>query len=309
MNILITGCAGFIGSHLTEKLIKDNNKVIGIDNLFTGSKSNMASFFDNPEFIFIEHDIIEPIKINENIDAIYHLACPAAPIHYQKDPIKTIATAFDGTRNMLQLALEKGAKILYTSTSEVYGDPTEHPQTENYWGNVNPIGERSCYNEGKRAAESLTVSFRKQHNLDAKIVRIFNTYGPRMAKDDGRVIPNFINQALAGKLLTIYGDGGQTRSFCYVSDLVGGLTKMMNKSDCFGPINLGNPQEITMKDVAEKIIKLTNSASKLQNIPLPSDDPKKRKPDITLAQSELNWEPFIGLEEGLKETINYFKKI
>jgi UDP-glucuronate decarboxylase len=304
--ILITGSAGFIGSHLTEKLLSLGEKVIGIDNFYTGSKENMSSFFDNPNFSFVEHDIENPIKIDSDLKQIYHLACPAAPIHYQKNPIKTMCTAFIGTKNILDLAFQKNARALYVSTSEIYGDPLEHPQHEQYWGNVNPIGPRSCYDEGKRSAEALSYAYLRQNRTDIRIVRIFNTYGPRMAKNDGRVIPNFILQAINNNPITIYGTGDQTRSFCYVKDMVAGLILMMNSENSNGPINLGNPAEITMKSLAERIIEITKSKSKLAFEPLPQDDPHRRKPDINLAQKKLNWNPSIGLDEGLEKTIAYF---
>ena len=307
--IIVTGAAGFIGSHLTERLLNEGHKVIGIDNLQTGSRDNLKSFIDDKNFVFIEHDIEDSIKIGDEIDQIYHLACPAAPIHYKKTPIKTLNTAFIGTKNLLDLAKKKNARILYTSTSEIYGDPQEHPQNEKYWGNVNPIGDRSCYNEGKRSAEALAFAYHRQLGVDIRVVRIFNVYGPRMAVNDGRVGPNFILQALANKPITIYGTGDQTRSFCYVDDMVNGLIAMMeNNKDFVGPVNLGNPAEITMKSKAETIIKLTDSKSELTYHPLPQDDPHRRKPDISLAIEKLEWEPKIDLETGLKETINYFKK-
>jgi len=309
MNILITGSAGFIGSHLTEKLLSEGHKIIGIDNLQTGSRNNLESFIDNPNFVFVEHDIEDPIRVGDKIDEIYHLACPAAPIHYQKDPIKTLRTAFIGTKNLLELAKEKNARILYVSTSEIYGSPVEHPQHEQYWGNVNPIGPRSCYDEGKRAAESLSFAYYNQHKVDIRVVRVFNTYGSRMAQGDGRVMPNFIQQALKNESITIFGTGDQTRSFCYVEDNIKGLILMMNNSSGFtGPVNIGNPAEITMRSLAETIIRLTNSKSKLTYHPLPQDDPHRRKPDISLAIEKLNWEPLIDLETGLYKTINYFKK-
>jgi len=304
--ILITGCAGFIGSHLTEKLLNDNHRVIGIDNLQTGSKDNLKNFTDNKNFTFIEHDITEPLPVEEKIGRIYHLACPAAPIHYQKNPIKTLTTAFIGTKNVLDIAKKNNARILYTSTSEIYGTPLEHPQHENYWGNVNPIGPRSCYDEGKRAAEALCFAYNRQHLTDIRVVRIFNTYGPRMAKNDGRVMPNFINQALRNEPITLYGTGDQTRSFCYVDDNVRGLMAMMNQDNFLGPINIGNPAEITMRALAENIIRLTDSKSQITFHPLPQDDPHRRKPDITLAREKLDWEPKISLEEGLIKTIKYF---
>lgn len=307
--IIVTGCAGFIGSHLTEKLINDGHVVIGIDNLQTGSEKNMAVFKNNSSFEFLRHDVVEPVAINEAVDQIYHLACPAAPVHYQKDPIKTLNTAFIGTKNLLELARAQKARILITSTSEVYGVPLEHPQHESYWGNVNPIGPRSCYDEGKRAGESLAFAYHNQQGVDIKIVRVFNTYGPHMAQNDGRVMPNFILQALNSQPLTIYGTGDQTRSFCYVSDMIDALLTMMAKPDFTGPVNLGNPAEITMKSLAETIIELTNSTSKFDYRPLPTDDPHQRQPDITLAKKELGWEPLVSLEEGLQRTIEYFRKI
>jgi UDP-glucuronate decarboxylase len=310
MNIVVTGSAGFIGSHLTEKLLDLGHKVLGVDNFQTGSKKNMDSFIDNENFVFIEHDIEEPLKIGDDIDQIYHLACPAAPLHYKKNPIKTLNTAFIGTKNLLELALKKNSRILYVSTSEVYGDPQEHPQNEKYWGNVNPIGERSCYNEGKRSAEALAFAYHRQRNVDIKVVRIFNTYGPRMAKNDGRVGPNFILQALANEPITIFGTGDQTRSFCYVSDMVSGLILMMeNDKEFLGPVNLGNPAEISMRSKAETIMRMTNSKSKITFYPLPQDDPHRRKPDISLAKEILNWEPSVDLENGLRETIDYFKSL
>ncbi|MEK7083882.1 MAG: UDP-glucuronic acid decarboxylase family protein [Patescibacteria group bacterium] len=310
MTILITGCAGFIGSHLTEKLLNEGHRVLGVDNFQTGSKTNMQSFVANENFAFVEHDIEEPLKVGDSIDQIYHLACPAAPVHYQKDPIKTLNTAFIGTKNLLDAATRKNARILYVSTSEIYGDPLEHPQHESYWGNVNPIGERSCYNEGKRAAESLCFAYHKQHGVDIRLVRIFNTYGPRMAKNDGRVVPNFALQALANEPITIYGTGDQTRSFCFVDDMVRGLIAMMNSNNGFtGPVNLGNPAEISMRSLAETVIRLTNSTSQLTFKPLPSDDPHRRKPDITLAQEKLAWQPSTDLEAGLRKTIEYFKSV
>jgi len=305
--ILVTGAAGFIGSHLTEKLLSEGNSVIGIDNLQTGSKDNLSSFSDNPNFTFIEHDIEEPMEIDGKIDQIYHLACPAAPVHYKKDPIKTLNTAFIGTKNVLELARQKNARVLYTSTSEIYGDPLEHPQKESYWGNVNPIGERSCYNEGKRSAESLSFAYHKQHQVDIRVVRIFNTYGPRMAKDDGRVIPNFILQALKDEPITVYGNGKQTRSFCYVNDMASGLMAMMRQDKFVGPVNLGNPEETSMKTLAEKIVELTESKSELSSLPLPQDDPIRRQPDISLAKDKLNWQPDVSLEDGLKKTIEFFR--
>jgi UDP-glucuronate decarboxylase len=304
--ILVTGGAGFIGSHLCKRLLNEGNEVICLDNFFTGSKQNIIHLIDNPYFEIIRHDIEEPILLE--VDEIYNLACPASPIHYQFDPVKTVKTSVMGAINVLEIAKRTGAKILQASTSEVYGDPDIHPQPESYRGNVNPIGIRACYDEGKRCAETLFFDYYRQFNVDIKIVRIFNTYGPRMAINDGRVVSNFIIQALQNKDITIYGDGTQTRSFCYVDDLINGLIKMMNSNET-GPINLGNPEEITIKDLAKIIIKLTNSKSKIIYKPLPQDDPKKRQPDITLAKQQLNWKPIIKLEEGLKQTLQYFREI
>ena len=303
--ILITGGAGFIGSHLCDYLIEKGNYVICVDNLFSGSKDNIHHLLSHPCFKFIHHDITDPLFIE--VDQIFHLACPASPVHYQYNPIKTIKTNVMGTINMLGLAKRVGARILLSSTSEVYGNPKVHPQKEEYWGNVNPIGPRSCYDEGKRVAETLMMDYHKQNNVDIRIVRIFNTYGPRMAVDDGRVISNFIVQALKGEPITVYGDGGQTRSFCYVSDLIEGLIKAM-ESDLIGPVNLGNPNEIKIIELAKIILKLTNSKSEIVFRPLPPDDPIRRCPDITLARKRLNWQPIVPLEEGLKETIRYFDK-
>ncbi len=305
--ILVTGGAGFIGSHLCKRLLKDGNEVICLDNYFTGSKSNIVDLLENPYFELIRHDVTMPFYTEA--DEIYNLACPASPVHYQYNPIKTIKTSVMGAINMLGLAKRIKAKILQASTSEVYGDPTIHPQTEEYWGNVNPIGSRSCYDEGKRCAESLFVNYNKQNDVRIKIVRIFNTYGPNMHPNDGRVISNFVVQALQNKPITIYGDGSQTRSFQYVDDLVEGMIRMMaTEDDVIGPINVGNPGEFTILELAEKIIKLTDSKSKLEFFPLPEDDPIQRKPDITKAQKALNgWSPDIKLEEGLVKTINFFK--
>ena len=303
--ILITGGAGFIGSHLCDYLIKKGNDVICVDNLFSGSKDNIRHLLSHPCFKFIHHDITDPLFIE--VDQIFHLACPASPVHYQYNPLKTIKTNVMGTINMLGLAKRVGTRILLSSTSEVYGNPKVHPQKEEYWGNVNPIGPRSCYDEGKRVAETLMMDYHRQNNVDIRIVRIFNTYGPRMAVDDGRVISNFIVQALKGEPITVYGDGGQTRSFCYVSDLIEGLIKAM-ESDLIGPVNLGNPNEIKIIELAKTILKLTNSKSEIVFRPLPPDDPIRRCPDITLARKRLNWQPIVSLEEGLKETIRYFDK-
>ena len=305
-NIIVTGGAGFIGSHLCEKLLNEGNHVICLDNFFTGSRKNVEHLLDNRDFELVRHDIVEPILIEA--DEIYNLACPASPIHYQYNAIKTIKTSVLGVTNMLGLAIRAKAKILHASTSEVYGDPLVHPQREDYWGNVNPIGLRSCYDEGKRVAETLMMDYHRQHNVDIKIIRIFNTYGPRMAENDGRVVSNFIVQALRGEDLTIYGDGSQTRSFCYVDDLVRGMTALMNKDGFIGPVNVGNDKEFTILQLAEMIIELTNSNSKIVYKPLPSDDPVKRRPDLTLARKELNYEPTVQVKEGLQKTIEYFNK-
>ncbi|RHU26126.1 SDR family NAD-dependent epimerase/dehydratase [Parabacteroides sp. TM07-1AC] len=306
--ILVTGGAGFIGSHLCERLLKDGNNVICMDNYFTGCKQNIVHLLNNPYFELVRHDVTFPYYVE--VDEIYNLACPASPIHYQFDPVSTIKTSVIGAINMLGLAKRTKASILQASTSEVYGDPAVHPQEESYWGNVNPIGLRSCYDEGKRCAETLFMDYHRQNKLDVKIIRIFNTYGPRMRPDDGRVVSNFIMQALKGEDITIYGDGMQTRSFQYVDDLVEGMVRMMATENFTGPVNLGNPGEFTMIELAEIILKMTNSKSKIVFKPLPSDDPKQRKPDISLAKEKLNgWEPTIRLEEGLVETIKYFKSL
>jgi UDP-glucuronate decarboxylase len=307
--ILISGGAGFLGSHLCDALIKDN-KVICVDNLFTGSENNIKHLLKNPNFRLIKHDIIEPLFTeDENISQVYNLACPASPIHYQFNAIRTIKANVLGTMNMLGLAKAHKARILQASTSEVYGDPLEHPQKESYRGNVNCIGIRSCYDEGKRCAETLMFDYHRQNNVDIRVVRIFNTYGPRMAKNDGRVVSNFIIQALKGEDITIYGDGMQTRSFCYVSDLIEGMVRMMNLDNFSGPVNLGNPDEFTILELADKIIRLTESKSKIIFKKLPEDDPIQRKPDISLAKREIGWEPKIGLDTGLKRTVEYFEKI
>lgn len=303
--ILVTGGAGFVGSHLCRELIKQNNEVICLDNFFTGRKDNIIDLMDNHYFELIRHDIVNPILLE--VDQIYNLACPASPVHYQYNPIKTVKTNVMGTMNMLGLAKRVKARILQASTSEVYGDPEIHPQVESYRGNVNPIGIRSCYDEGKRVAETLCFDYHRQENVDIRVVRIFNTYGPNMLENDGRVISNFIVQALNNEDITIYGDGSQTRSFCYVSDLVDGLIKMMNKESFTGPVNLGRPVEFTILEAAQKIIEMTNSNSKIVFKDLPLDDPIKRKPDISLAREKLNWDPLISFEEGLKYTISYFK--
>ena len=305
--ILVTGGAGFLGSHLCERLLNEGNEVACLDNFFTGQKSNVVHLLDNPYFELIRHDITMPFYIE--VDEIYNLACPASPIHYQYNPIKTMKTSVMGAINMLGLAKRIKAKILQASTSEVYGDPQIHPQTEAYWGHVNPIGERACYDEGKRAAETLFVNYHKQNHVRIKIMRIFNTYGPRMHPNDGRVVSNFIMQALQGKDITIYGDGRQTRSFCYYSDLLEGMIRLMNTGDDFtGPVNVGNPNEFTILQLAETVIRLTGSKSNIVRMPLPSDDPMQRQPDITLAKSKLGWEPKVELEEGLEETIAFFKQ-
>lgn len=304
--ILVTGGAGFLGSHLCERLLSEGNEVVCLDNFFTGQKQNLVHLLEDPFFELIRHDVSMPFYIE--VDEIYNLACPASPIHYQYNPIKTIKTSVMGAINMLGLAKRIKAKILQASTSEVYGDPQVHPQPEEYWGHVNPIGDRACYDEGKRAAETLFVNYHKQNNVKIKIARIFNTYGPRMHPNDGRVVSNFIVQALTGHDITIYGDGSQTRSFCYVDDLVDGLVRMMNTSDKItGPVNLGNPGEFTILELAEKVIRLTGSKSKIVFQPLPSDDPMQRQPDISKAKNLLAWEPGVQLDEGLQRTIEYFE--
>lgn len=303
---LVTGGAGFIGSHLCEKLLGMGRKVICLDNMFTGTYDNISSFFMNPDFEFINADVIHMIQLD--VDEIYNLACPASPIQYQYDPIMTTKTSFLGALNVLELAKRNGAKVLQASTSEIYGDPLVHPQTEDYRGNVNTTGPRSCYDEGKRVAETLFYDFRRMHGVDAKIIRIFNTYGPHMLEKDGRVVSNLIMQALDNRPITIYGNGLQTRSFCYVDDLVNGMIAMMETPDFWGPVNLGNPQEMTILDLAEMIICKTRSRSIIQYKDLPIDDPVKRKPDITLAIQKLNWKPEVSIEEGLDKTIEYFRK-
>jgi len=304
--ILVTGGAGFLGSHLCEKLLNQGNEVLCIDNFYTGNKSNIIHLFDNPYFEVLRHDITFPLFLE--IDEIYNLACPASPKHYQFDPVQTIKTSIHGAINMLELAKRLDVKILQASTSEVYGDPVVHPQTEEYWGNVNPIGIRSCYDEGKRAAETLFFDYHRQYNIDIKVMRIFNTYGPNMHPDDGRVVSNFIVQALKNIDITIYGDGSQTRSFCYMDDLLEGMVKLMNTPNTVtGPINIGNPVEFTILELANKVIDLTGSKSKIIFKELPQDDPMQRKPDITLAKKHLDWKPKVQLEEGLIKTINYFK--
>jgi len=306
--ILVTGGAGFIGSHLCERLLNEGNDVICVDNFFTGSKQNIIHLLDNPYFEIVRHDITFPLYVE--VDEIYNLACPASPVYYSFDPVQTTKTSVMGAINMLGLAKRLKIKVLQASTSEVYGDPEVHPQPENYRGNVNPIGPRACYDEGKRCAETLFFDYYRQLKIKIKVVRIFNTYGPRMQPDDGRVISNFIVQALKNKDITIYGDGSQTRSFCYVDDLVEGIIKMMNsREDFVGPVNIGNPIEFTILDLAKKIIKLTDSKSKIIYKPLPEDDPKQRQPDIELANKELKWEPKVQLDKGLKKTINYFARL
>jgi UDP-glucuronate decarboxylase len=303
--ILVTGGAGFIGSHLCGRLLEQGHEVICLDNYFTGSKRNVEHLTGNPRFETIRHDVTDSILME--VEQIYNLACPASPVHYQYNPVKTIKTNVMGAINMLGMAKRVRARVLQASTSEVYGDPTVHPQTEDYWGNVNPIGIRSCYDEGKRVAETLFMDYHRQNGVDVRIVRIFNTYGPNMAADDGRVVSNFIVQALRGQDITVYGDGKQTRSFCYVSDLVEGLILMMNQETSVGPINLGNPHETSIREFAERIIAQTGSASKIVNKPLPADDPRQRRPDIGLAKKHLGWEPQVELETGLERTIEYFK--
>jgi UDP-glucuronate decarboxylase len=305
--ILVTGGAGFIGSHLCERLLHDGHDVVCLDNFFTGSKENIRPLVGHDHFELVRHDIVNPIFVEA--DQIYNLACPASPVHYQVNPIKTIKTSTVGMVNMLGLAKRTGTRILQASTSEVYGDPDQHPQKETYWGNVNPIGVRSCYDEGKRVAEALCMDYHRQNKVDIRIVRIFNTYGPRMHPNDGRVVSNFVVQALRGEPITIYGDGSQTRSFCFVDDLVEGLIRMMQQETTHGPINLGNPAEITVKQLAERMVAMTGSKSKIEYRPLPQDDPRKRQPDITLAKKHLGWEPRVPLEEGLQRTIAYFRGV
>lgn len=308
MKILVTGGAGFLGSHLCEALLLEGHEVICVDNFYTGSKRNIKKLLSNPDFEFLRHDITLPLYLE--VDQIYNLACPASPIHYQKDPVQTFKTCVHGAINMLGLAKRTKAKIFQASTSEVYGDPTVHPQTEEYWGNVNPIGIRSCYDEGKRGAETLFFDYERQHGTEIRVARIFNTYGPNMHPNDGRVVSNFIMQALRNDPITIYGDGAQTRSFCYVDDLITGIIKFMNNPKQFiGPINLGNPIEFNMLELAEKVIKLTRSNSKIIFESLPKDDPKQRKPDIKMAKDVLDWVPKIQLEDGLIRTIEYFQRI
>ena len=306
MRILVTGGAGFLGSHLCERLLKEGHEVVCLDNLFTGQKANLAHLLANPNFEFVRHDVIDPFKFE--VDQIYNLACPASPPHYQFNPIKTTKTSVMGAINCLGLAKRVKARVFQASTSEVYGDPSVHPQPESYWGNVNPIGKRSCYDEGKRCAETLFFDYHRENKVDIRVIRIFHTYGPRMHPNDGRVVSNFIVQALKGEDLTIYGDGTQTRSFCYVDDLIEGFVRFMAQTQTVGPLNLGNPGEFTMLQLAEKTIQLVGGKSKIVHKPLPSDDPKQRRPDITLAKKHLGgWEPQVPLEEGLRRTIAYFK--
>ena len=307
-SILVTGGAGFLGSHLCETLLDAGHDVICVDNFFTGTKANIEHLMENRRFELIRHDVTFPLYIE--VDQIYNLACPASPIHYQHDPVQTTKTSVHGAINMLGLAKRVGARIFQASTSEVYGDPTMHPQREEYWGNVNPVGSRSCYDEGKRCAETLFFDYHRQHRLEIKVARIFNTYGPRMHPNDGRVVSNFIVQALRGEPITLYGDGSQTRSFCYVDDLIAGFVRLMESSaDITGPINLGNPGEFTIRELAEEVIEMTGSRSTLSFLPLPSDDPKQRQPDITKAKERLDWNPKIALAEGLKKTISYFDRL
>jgi UDP-glucuronate decarboxylase len=305
MRILVTGGAGFIGSHLCERLVSEGNEVLCLDNFFTGRRENIFHLLDNQLFELLRHDVTEPILLE--VDQIYNLACPASPVHYQYNPVKTVKTNVMGAINMLGLAKRVRARILQASTSEVYGDPLVHPQTEDYWGNVNPIGLRSCYDEGKRLAETLMTDYHRQNKVDIRIARIFNTYGPRMLENDGRVVSNFIVQALRGEPLTLYGEGQQTRSFCYVDDLIEGLIRLMNAENLHDPVNLGNPGEFTIKQLAEEVIKACESKSGFTYLPLPADDPRQRKPDITRAQNLLRWNPKISLREGLKKTVEDFK--
>lgn len=306
--ILVTGGAGFLGSHLCERLLNDGHEVICADNFYTGNKRNVVHLMRNPHFELLRHDITFPLYVE--VDEIYNMACPASPVHYQRDPVQTTKTCVHGAINVLGLAKRTRAKIFQASTSEVYGDPEVHPQTEGYWGRVNPIGIRSCYDEGKRCAETLFFDYHRQHNLRIKVARIFNTYGPRMHPDDGRVVSNFIVQALKGSEITLFGDGSQTRSFCYVDDLVDGIVRLMNSGDDLtGPINLGNPTEFTIRELAEHVMRLTGSSSALRLLPLPQDDPRQRKPDISLARDRLGWIPTIQLEDGLLRTIDYFRRV
>jgi UDP-glucuronate decarboxylase len=308
MRILVTGGAGFLGSHLSDRLLSEGHEVIAVDNFFTGNKRNVWHLSDNKNFELIRHDVTFPLYLE--VDAIYNLASPASPIHYQRDPVQTTKTSVLGAINMLGLAKRLGVRIFQASTSEVYGDPEVHPQPESYWGRVNPIGPRACYDEGKRAAETLFFDYHRQHGMPIRVARIFNTYGPRMAPDDGRVVSNFVLQALRGEPLTIYGDGSQTRSFCYVSDLIDGFVRLMdNDKGLVGPVNLGNPGEFTMKELADAVIDVTGSKSTIEHKPLPQDDPRQRQPDISLAKKELGWEPTIQLGEGLEKTVEYFRGV
>ena len=306
MRILVTGGAGFLGSHLCDRLINEGHEILCLDNFFTGRRQNIAHLLQNPKFELIRHDVIDPFKVE--VDQIYNLACPASPPHYQYNPIKTTKTSVMGAINCLGLAKRVRARVFLASTSEVYGDPTVHPQSESYWGNVNPIGRRSCYDEGKRCAETLFFDYHRENGVDIRVVRIFNTYGPRMLADDGRVVSNFIVQALKGENLTVYGDGSQTRSFCYVDDLIDGFVRLMNQEKTVGPVNIGNPGEFTMLELAELVLKKVGGKSKVTNLPLPADDPKQRRPDISLAKEALGWEPKVPLEEGLDRTIAYFRQ-
>ena len=305
MRILVTGGAGFLGSHLCERLLQDDHEVLCLDNLFTGRRRNIVELLGEPGFEFLRHDVVDPFKVE--VEQIYNLACPASPVHYQHNPIKTVKTSVMGAINCLGLAKRIRARVFQASTSEVYGDPAVHPQTEDYRGNVNPIGPRSCYDEGKRCAETLFFDYHRQNGVDVRVVRIFNTYGPRMLADDGRVVSNFIVQALRGRDITVYGEGSQTRSFCYVDDLVEGFLAMMDQEGFTGPVNLGNPTEFTILELAEQVVRLTGSTSKIIHEPLPQDDPLQRKPDISLARDKLSWEPKVALEKGLQRTVDYFK--
>lgn len=306
MRILVTGGAGFLGSHLCDRLLNEGHEILCLDNFFTGRKQNIAHLLSNPKFELSRHDVTEPFRVE--VDQIYNLACPASPPHYQYNPIKTTKTSVMGAINCLGLAKRVKARVFQASTSEVYGDPNVHPQDESYWGNVNPIGRRSCYDEGKRCAETLFFDYHRENGVDIRVVRIFNTYGPRMLADDGRVVSNFIVQALKGENLTVYGDGSQTRSFCYVDDLIEGFVRLMNQDKTVGPVNIGNPGEFTMLELAELVLKKVGGKSKISNLPLPADDPKQRRPDISLAKEALGWEPKVPLEEGLNRTIDYFRK-
>jgi UDP-glucuronate decarboxylase len=306
MRILVTGGAGFLGSHLCDRLFNEGHEILCLDNFFTGRKQNISHLLQKPKFELIRHDVTEPFRVE--VDQIYNLACPASPPHYQYNPIKTTKTSVMGAINTLGLAKRVRARVFLASTSEVYGDPTVHPQDESYWGNVNPIGRRSCYDEGKRCAETLFFDYHRQNGVDIRVVRIFNTYGPRMLADDGRVVSNFIVQALKGENLTVYGDGSQTRSFCYVDDLIEGFVRLMDQDKTVGPVNIGNPGEFTMLELAELVLKKVGGRSKVTNLPLPADDPKQRRPDITLAKEVLGWEPRVSLEEGLDRTIEYFRQ-